>query len=326
MKTVSVVMATYNGEKFLSEQIDSILAQSYPIHELIVQDDCSVDGTTDIVRRYMAKHSFIKLFVNERNVGYNENFRRAAMHATGDFVALSDQDDIWFPQKLERQVAAIGHSAICFSNTLDGKTPESIAPSPDRPYTLETIVWRNQVPGHTMLCRRDFVQNPHHWLGYILYDWSLLLHALISDSVVKIAEPLNFHRRLENSVTNVRLRAVTWQSYVYGWSAYRIWQNHPSHRRLHAYLYDLTLDTPHKTANRMLRLMLRHDIVALLQLSLLCMKHRHATYPIPKRGIMGVLRGFFMPHLTAYQWLRAKKYNKQRKEIWASQQHHNMNK
>ena len=151
MKTVSVVMATYNGEQYLSEQIDSILAQSYPVHELIIQDDCSTDGTTDIVRRYMEKYPFVKLFVNERNVGYNENFRRAAMHATGDFVALSDQDDIWFPQKLERQVAAIGDADICFSNTLDGERLESSKPYPDRRFTLETTIWRNQISGHTML-------------------------------------------------------------------------------------------------------------------------------------------------------------------------------
>ena len=89
MKTVSVVMATYNGENYLCEQLDSILAQSYPVYEIIIQDDCSTDGTTDIVRQYMEKYPFIKLFVNEQNVGYNENFRLAAMHATGDFVALS---------------------------------------------------------------------------------------------------------------------------------------------------------------------------------------------------------------------------------------------
>ena len=313
MKTVSVVMATYNGEKFLAEQIDSILSQSYPVHELIVQDDCSTDGTTDIVRQYMQKYPFVKLFINERNVGYNENFRRAAMHATGDFVAFSDQDDIWFPQKLERQVAAIGDCDICFSNTLDGETLESSKPCPDRRFTFETIIWRNQVSGHTMLCRRDFVQCPDYWLGYVYYDWSLLLHALIVGGVVKVAEPLNFHRRVVYSATYFPMRAVTWQSYVYGWHAYRCWQNHPPYHRLYNYLYDKTLNTKHKTVNTMLRLMLRHDFLSLLRLCRLCMKHRHVTYPTPVKGMKGLLRGFFMPHLTAYQWLRIERYNTQRK-------------
>jgi glycosyltransferase involved in cell wall biosynthesis len=314
MKTVSVVMATYNGEKYLSEQIDSILAQSYPVHELIIQDDCSADGTTGIVRQYMEKYPFIKLFINEQNVGYNENFRLAAMHATGDFVALSDQDDIWFPQKLERQVAAIGDADICFSNTLDGKTLESSKPFPDRRYTLETTIWRNQVSGHTMLCRREFVQNPTHWLGYVYYDWSLTLHALINGSVVKVDEPLNFHRRLPTSVTNTPLPTLTWQPYLYGWGAYRCWQNHPPYRRLYTYLYNMTHNTPHRTVNSMCRLILRRNIFSLLRLCLLCMKHRNETYlTLPSKDLKGILRSFFLPHICSYTWVEMEKLKKQRK-------------
>lgn len=314
MKTVSVVMATYNGEQYLAEQIDSILSQTYPIHELIIQDDCSTDGTTSIARQYMENHPFIKLFVNEHNVGFNENFRLAAMHATGDFVALSDQDDIWFPYKLQRQVEAIGDADICFSNTIDGETLESTKPFPDRRYTLETTIWGNQVPGHTMLCRRDFVQNPAHWIGYICYDKSLILHALISGSVVKVDEPLNFHRRLPHSVTYTPLDAKTWQPYVYGWGAYRRWQNAPQLRSLYTYLYNKTLGTPHKTVNLMCRLILRRNMFSLLRLCLLCMKHRKKTYPTPVHGLKGMVRGFFMPLLCSYGWQQTENYNRQRKE------------
>ena len=60
-KTVSVVMCTYNGEKYLREQMDSILAQTYPIHEIIVCDDCSTDGTMNILQEYATKFPFIKV-------------------------------------------------------------------------------------------------------------------------------------------------------------------------------------------------------------------------------------------------------------------------
>ena len=314
--TVSVVMATYNGEKYLSEQIDSILAQSYPVYELIIQDDCSTDGTTDIVRRYMEKYSFIKLFVNDHNVGFNENFRLATMHATGDFVALSDQDDIWFPQKLERQVAAIGDADVCFSNILEGKTLESSTPT-DRHDTFEAFIWNNQASGHTMLCRRDLVQDNSCWLDIIYYDcyydWSIALHALIRNGLIKIGEPLNFHRRQPNSITYIKLRPITWQPYLYGWRAFRRWQNHPPYRRLYTYLYDKTLNTPHKTVNSMCRLILRHDIFSLLKLCWLCMKHRNETFPKPPvSGIRGMVRGFFLPQIKAYQWLQLEKNNRQR--------------
>ena len=315
MKTVSVVMATYNGEKFLSEQIDSILAQSYPVHELIIQDDCSTDGTTDVVRQYMKEHPFIKLFVNERNVGYNENFRLAALHATGDFVALSDQDDIWFPQKLERQVAAIGNADICFSNTLDGEALDKHPKLMNHRCFFEGTILCNQVSGHTMLCRREFVQNPDCWIdGGIFYDQSLTLHALMGGGLVKISEPLNLHRRLPSSVTHYMLTAVTWQPYVYGWSAYRRWQTFPAYRHLHTYIYNKTLGTSHQVSNRMCQLMLRRDLLSLLRLCWLCMKHREKTYfTKPTSGIMGMIRGFFYPLQVAYEWQRRMDYDKQTK-------------
>ena len=66
---VSVVMCTYNGEKFLREQLDSIVQQSYPIHELLIQDDQSTDRTTEIIKEYQARYPFIRLHINEKNLG-----------------------------------------------------------------------------------------------------------------------------------------------------------------------------------------------------------------------------------------------------------------
>lgn len=68
-KTVAVVMCTYNGEKFLREQLDSILRQTYPISEIIVQDDCSTDSTVAILRSYAARDGRVRVIVNEHNLG-----------------------------------------------------------------------------------------------------------------------------------------------------------------------------------------------------------------------------------------------------------------
>lgn len=67
-------MCTYNGAKYLEEQLDSIVNQSYPIYELIVQDDCSNDETVNILKRYKEKYSFVYIFENEINLGVNDNF------------------------------------------------------------------------------------------------------------------------------------------------------------------------------------------------------------------------------------------------------------
>lgn len=123
-KTVDVVMCTYNGERYLREQLDSIIGQTYPIHRLIVQDDRSTDGTVAIVREYAARYPFISLYVNGRNLGYNLNFKSAVMRATADFVAISDQDDVWFADKIARQVEAIGGHNICFSAHVRGSRLE----------------------------------------------------------------------------------------------------------------------------------------------------------------------------------------------------------
>lgn len=111
-------MATYNGAQYLREQIDSILNQTYPVHELIIQDDKSTDNTVAIANEYANRNSVVKVFVNERNMGLNQNFKSAVMRATGDFIALSDQDDIWFKDKLERQVAAIGNCDLLLKDDL----------------------------------------------------------------------------------------------------------------------------------------------------------------------------------------------------------------
>ena len=70
-KKVSVVMCTYNGAQYIREQLDSIINQTYPIFEIIIQDDCSTDDTVDIIREYAETHSNIRLFQNEKSLGIN---------------------------------------------------------------------------------------------------------------------------------------------------------------------------------------------------------------------------------------------------------------
>ena len=117
-KTVAVVMCTYNGGMFLREQLDSILRQTYPISEIIVQDDCSTDDTMDILRSYAARDSRVRVTRNAVNLGFNRNFRSAVMKATADFVAISDQDDVWMPDKIGLMTEAIGDYNICYSDHL----------------------------------------------------------------------------------------------------------------------------------------------------------------------------------------------------------------
>lgn len=108
---LSVAMCTYNGTKYLREQLDSIAFQTRPPDELVVCDDQSSDNTTEIVKTFAAKASFpVHLFVNEENIGSTKNFEKAIRLCEGDIIVLSDQDDVWHPEKLMRMEAVFSSS------------------------------------------------------------------------------------------------------------------------------------------------------------------------------------------------------------------------
>src|ERR1700716_1223777 len=94
---VSVVMAVYNGRKYLAEQLESVLAQLDEADELVIVDDASSDGSAAFVRELNSPR--IRLFVNARNTGVIGTFDRALRLARHELVFLSDQDDIWLPGK-----------------------------------------------------------------------------------------------------------------------------------------------------------------------------------------------------------------------------------
>lgn len=102
---VSIITPCYNSSRFISETIESILAQTYPYWELLITDDCSTDDSVEIIERYARKDARVKLFRLERNSGAGVCRNRSIKEAQGRFIAFCDSDDCWLPQKLERQLA-----------------------------------------------------------------------------------------------------------------------------------------------------------------------------------------------------------------------------
>jgi glycosyltransferase involved in cell wall biosynthesis len=98
---ISIALASYNGQKYILEQLESFSSQSRRPDEVIVSDDCSTDETTALVREFSLGAPFdVKLYVNKVNLGYAKNFANALSKTTGDLIFLSDQDDVWFPNKI----------------------------------------------------------------------------------------------------------------------------------------------------------------------------------------------------------------------------------
>lgn len=104
MKT-SVALCSYNGEHYILEQLESIVAQSTPVDEIIICDDGSKDKTCEIIKEFRKKTTIpVRLIQNTINLGYTRNFEKAICQCNGDIVLLSDQDDIWLPNKVEMVV------------------------------------------------------------------------------------------------------------------------------------------------------------------------------------------------------------------------------
>jgi len=104
---ISIALCTYNGEKFLTEQVNSYLTQTRLPDEVVVCDDCSRDKTVKIIRDFAARAPFlVRLYANKTNLRSTKNFEKAISLCEGDIIVLSDQDDVWHKNKLEKFTAA----------------------------------------------------------------------------------------------------------------------------------------------------------------------------------------------------------------------------
>ena len=117
---VSIIMPSYNSSGYIAQSIDSIINQSYTNWELLITDDCSTDNTCEIVERYAARDSRIKLFALEENKGAGIARNNSIKEARGRYIAFCDSDDCWLPDKLKIQIElmACTGAEICYGSYL----------------------------------------------------------------------------------------------------------------------------------------------------------------------------------------------------------------
>jgi glycosyltransferase involved in cell wall biosynthesis len=199
---VSIAMCTYNGEKYLREQLDSLINQDYKNYELIIVDDCSTDSTFSILKEYAEKYSYIELHLNTTNLGFKRNFEKALSLVKGEFIALCDQDDIWFPNKVSTCLKHISnHSlAYCAVELIDkkGQKLDEEFPSVN---LLEgkchlSLLFGNCVTGHASMIRKSLLR---HALpippGINLHDHWVAFVAASLQGIKKIPKPLSLYRK-----------------------------------------------------------------------------------------------------------------------------------
>lgn len=123
-KKVSVAIASYNGARFLSRQIESIIDQTYSVDEIVISDDCSNDNTLNIAYHYEKLNPDIywKIFRNEKNMGFRKNFKKAISKCTGEVIFLCDQDDVWMSDKVEKMMRVFNTNPQVMTLISDFKT------------------------------------------------------------------------------------------------------------------------------------------------------------------------------------------------------------
>ncbi|HOP50722.1 MAG TPA: glycosyltransferase family 2 protein [Ignavibacteriales bacterium] len=208
---ITVVLATYNGEKFLSEQLDSILNQTFQDFIILCIDDCSTDNTQNILKDYQKKFpDIIKLIFNETNLGSRLNFSKGVQLAETEFVAFSDQDDYWYPNKLEvlyQNIIKNKHLAFVYSNSelVDENLQiikKQVIPDNNKltGRKFYQIIIENSIMGSSMLIRTDFAKKclPFPSQGFH-HDWYLAIMALGLNYEILFVNQILFQYRLHSN-------------------------------------------------------------------------------------------------------------------------------
>ena len=190
-------MATYNGARFITEQLDSIRQQSLPVDQVILRDDGSQDQTVEIVREYLKTYGLApawRITQNEKRLGYAENFRAAVQETEGEYVFFCDQDDIWEPDRVENMIGQMEHhrEILVLGSEFIPFTVDPDAPSISRRVlksfrgdgSLEHVNWSPEhifigSEGCTMCLRRAFLEETReYWYpgwAHDEYAWKLAL-------------------------------------------------------------------------------------------------------------------------------------------------------
>lgn len=176
---IAVVIATYNGEKFIRKQIDSVLEQTLMPTEIIIQDDNSSDGTWDILQEYYQRFpTLIRLYRNEKGLGAHLNFESAFKKVTADYIAPCDQDDIWMPEKLERSYNTLklgNYSLVACKEVIqyeDGSEKPNYYPMP----SLEDCIFNKGIAGHLIMIPKNAIK-VFDITDKITFDFGLTVYA-----------------------------------------------------------------------------------------------------------------------------------------------------
>lgn len=232
--TTSVCMGTYNGEKYIEEQLYSILHQTKTPDEVVICDDCSADGTVEKIQKFIIDNHLEgswHLYQNQQNKGYPANFYYACSLCTKEVVFLSDQDDIWSENKLEQMCKILEENpkakAVCCKFGLidaeGGNIRTIMAPTNNkgtgnlRDITIEDVFYKCEWPGMVVAYRNAWYQawsvegeasGKEYPASKIPHDFLICARAAEENGFLQMDEELAYHRRHDNNAGGEEHRLV----------------------------------------------------------------------------------------------------------------------
>lgn len=206
-KKVQVLMSTYNGERFLREQIESLLGQSWKDLEILIRDDGSKDRTREILKEYSDKHDNIQIYL-ESNLGVTRSFFELLKKSDADYAAFCDQDDIWLENKIEAAVAKLkqedGPALYCSNKILTDSsgTPMEKQDSRMREPGFGNAAVECICTGCTAVMNRKLIEIlkrklPEH---AVLHDWWTYLAASYAGKVIYDEHAYIYYRQHEENM------------------------------------------------------------------------------------------------------------------------------
>lgn len=216
---ISVALCTYNGAKYIEEQIKSILNQTYVVNEIVIGDDKSTDNTLDIIKNLLINSNIdLNIIENENNLGFKKNFYNTISRCKGDIIFFSDQDDVWDNNKVKKTIEIFQqnpNALLVFSNAY--VTDENLNV---KSYLFDSLHYKkefmenpmnkfkylladNYVTGATTAIRKELIKMCHPIPLEIAHDYWFAIVASLYDGLYSIEEPLISYRQHNSNTIGI---------------------------------------------------------------------------------------------------------------------------
>ncbi|MCZ2222133.1 MAG: glycosyltransferase family 2 protein [Chitinophagales bacterium] len=213
---ISIVLCTYNGEKFLLQQLQSLFEQTYPNIEIIISDDASTDNTISILKE-MQNRQNVKVVFQKQNIGAVKNFELVISLAQGDYIAFCDQDDIWLSNKIEILYKNIGTSSLIYCDSLlideNNNSLHKKLSGLRKMYSgtdTKGFIFSNTVWGHAAMIKKELLSKALPIPAQTPHDIWMAVKAAVNGGIKYLDEVLTHYRQHSNTVTTtITVKAKT---------------------------------------------------------------------------------------------------------------------